>query len=308
MAVKRSGGLGRGLEALFGDSNLTEEVSVEVEATTKKAYEMSPDSVNYIDINEIKPNASQPRKTFDEGKIADLAESIKEHGLIQPIIVRPLENGFEIVAGERRWRAARKADIKVVPCIVRELTDRENLLLAIIENMQREDLNPIEEALAFRAMMTQYGLTQDDVSKSVGKSRPYITNALRLLKLPLIVRTMVTEGSLSGGHARAIAGVEDEKRQIELAKLAADGGLSVRALEQLIAESPEKQEKKKTKLLSKAEKSPEIISTENELKEIFGTKVSLPNKKKNKGKIEISFSSQDDLERILDMLKSLKQA
>ena len=305
MAGKRSGGLGRGLEALFEDSSLTQEVAAEAEPTTKKAYEMSPDGINYIDINEIKPNASQPRKTFDDEKIADLAESIKMHGVIQPIVVRPIENGFEIVAGERRWRAARRAELKVIPCIVRELTDRENMLFAIIENMQREDLNPIEEALAFRTMMTQYGLTQEDVSKSVGKSRPYITNSLRLLKLPMDVRKMVTEGRLTGGHARAIAGVEDEKKQMELAELAADGGLSVRALEQLIAASPEKKAGKAKPL--KKVKNPEILSMEKELKEIFGTKVSLP-ASTSKGKIEIAFYTQEELERILDLLKSLKNA
>lgn len=306
MAVKRPGGLGRGLEALFEDSSIKEEVSVDAEISTKKAYEMSPDGVNYLDINEIRPNVSQPRKNFDESKISDLAESIRIHGMIQPIIVRPMENGFEIVAGERRWRAAKKADLKAIPCIVRELTDRENMLLAIIENMQREDLNPIEEALAFRSMMTQYGLTQDDVSKSVGKSRPYITNALRLLKLPVEVRNMVTEGRLSGGHARTIAGVDDEKRQIELAKLAADGGLSVRALEQMIADTRDGNAKKPEKKEKKA-KSEEIVSAEKELKDIFGTRVSLSPSTK-KGKIEISFSSKEEFARLLDLLKSLRQS
>ncbi len=302
MAVRKPGGLGRGLNALFDDSSFNEEVSVDV--SDKKAYEMSPDGVNYIDINELRPNASQPRKSFDEDKIADLADSIRIHGVIQPIIVRPVENGFEIVVGERRWRAARKAELKAIPCIVRELTDRENMLLAIIENMQREDLNPIEEAMAFREMMTQYGLTQDDVSKSVGKSRPYITNALRLLRLPAVVREMVVEGRLSGGHARAIAGVEEESKQIELAKLACDGGLSVRALEQLIAESPEKRDKKRNK---PREKTPDILAVESELKDILGTKVSLP-KSMDKGKIEISFYSRDELERLVEILKSLKRA
>jgi ParB family chromosome partitioning protein len=306
MAVKRPGGLGRGLEALFEDTSLIEEVSVEDEASSEKSDKGSSNGVNYLDINEMKPNASQPRKTFDENKISDLAESIKLHGLIQPIIVRPVDDGYEIVAGERRWRAARKAGLNAIPCIVRNLTDRENMLFAIIENMQREDLNPIEEAMAFSAMMTEYALSQDEVSKSVGKSRPYITNSLRLLKLPLEIRNMVSEGHLSGGHARAIAGVQNEERQIELARLAADGGLSVRALEQLIAESPEKQEKNKNKPEKKV-KAPEILNVENELKEVLGTKVSLPANTK-KGKIEISFFSQDELERLIEMLKSIKQA
>ncbi len=303
MAAKRSGGLGRGLDALFGDSMLSDEVAAEPDITGENSGKSNNEDIRYIDIENIKPNSSQPRKSFDESGINDLAESIKSHGLIQPIIVRPSGDMFEIVAGERRWRAAEKADLKALPCIIRELSDRENMLLAIIENTQREDLNPIEEALAFESMIKQYELTQSEVSKSVGKSRPYITNALRLLKLPDEVRQMLIDGRLTGGHARAIAGVEEEELQLKLAKLAADGGLSVRALEQLIAESSEKK-KKVNKSLRKS-KSPEILSAENELKQIFGTKVSLP-PTTGKGKIEISFYSQEELERIIEMLMSLR--
>lgn len=304
MAVKRSGGLGRGLDALFSDSSLTEEVAAEVDESEESSDDVQDSGIRYIKIEDINANSSQPRKSFDESAIDDLAESIKRHGLIQPIIVRPVNDTFEIVAGERRWRAAKKAELKTLPCIVRELSDRENMLLAIIENTQREDLNPVEEALAFEAMIEQYELTQEEVSKSVGKSRPYITNALRLLKLPEEVRQMLIDGRLTGGHARAIAGVEDEALQIQLAKLAADGGLSVRTLEQMIAESPEKQKKKTNKPLKRV-KSPEIISAENDLKQIFGTKVSLP-PTTGKGKIEISFYSQEELERLLEMLMSLR--
>ena len=304
MAVKRSGGLGRGLDALFSDSSITEEVAAEIDEPEESGDASHDGGIRYIKIEDIIANSSQPRKNFDESAIDELAGSIKLHGLIQPIIVRPANEKFEIVAGERRWRAAKKAELKTLPCIVRELSDRENMLLAIIENTQREDLNPVEEALAFDAMIKQYELTQEEVSKSVGKSRPYITNALRLLKLPDEVREMLIEGRLTGGHARAIAGVEDEAMQIQLAKLAADGGLSVRALEQMIAESPEKQKKKTAKPLKRTE-SPEIISAENELKQILGTKVSLP-PTTGKGKIEISFYSQDELERILEMLMSLR--
>lgn len=304
MAVKRSGGLGRGLDALFSDSSLTEEVAAEIDELEDSGDAAPDGGIRYIKIEEIIANSSQPRKNFDEASIDDLAGSIKLHGLIQPIIVRPSGDKFEIVAGERRWRAANKAELKTLPCIVRDLSDRENMLLAIIENTQREDLNPIEEALAFDSMIKQYELTQDEVSKSVGKSRPYITNALRLLKLPEEVREMLVEGRLTGGHARAIAGVEDGAAQIQLAKLAADGGLSVRALEQMIAEFPEKQKKKTAKPLKRT-KSPEILSAENELKQILGTKVSLP-PTTGKGKIEISFYSQEELERILEMLMSLR--
>ena len=224
--------------------------------------------------------------------------------MIQPIIIRPLSSGsgYEIVAGERRWRAARVAELREIPCIIRELSDRENMLIAIIENTQREDLNPIEEAMAFREMMSRYELTQAEVSKSIGKSRPYITNSLRLLKLPDVVQNLVIQGRLSGGHARAIAGVDDEKLQIRLAELAKDGGLSVRALEKMIADAAENAEKKEPE---KPQKNPELVSIENELKEVLGTKVKLPNST-DKGKIEISFYSQDELERLIEMLKSLR--
>jgi len=300
MAAKRTGGLGRGLDALFNDTSVNEEVSVVNKEEPASDDPKIAGGVRYIDINDIKPNASQPRKVFDEEKIKELADSISQHGMIQPIIVRPSGKGFEIVAGERRWRASRKAELKEVPCIVRELSDRENMLYAIIENMQREDLNPIEEALAFRDMIEHYSLTQADVSKSVGKSRPYITNALRLLKLPAVIQDMLSEQKLSGGHARAIAGVEDEEDQIKLANLCVEKGISVRVLENMISQMNSKPVKS-----VKKEKSADILSVESELKQILGAKVSIP-ANLNKGKIEISYFSQDELERIIEVLKTVK--
>ena len=306
MAAKKSGGLGRGLDALFEDTLLTQEVSVADEPQKNAGKTLSPDAINYIEINDIMPNRTQPRRFFDDDKISELADSIREHGMIQPVVVRPASgDGFEIVAGERRWRAARKADLRVIPCIIREISDRENMLLALIENMQREDLNPIEEASAFREMMGRYELTQAEVSKSVGKSRPYITNALRLLKLPERVQQFVIDGTLSSGHAKAIAGVEDETLQISLAELAKDGGLSVRALEQMISEAAEEADKPSDKESVRQKKNSEIIAIEEELKEVLGTKVKLPNSKKKK-KIEISFFSREELERLIDLLRSLR--
>lgn len=306
MAAKKSGGLGRGLDALFEDTLLTQEVSVADEPQKNAGKTLSPDAINYIEINDIMPNRTQPRRFFDDDKISELADSIREHGMIQPVVVRPASgDGFEIVAGERRWRAARKADLRVIPCIIREISDRENMLLALIENMQREDLNPIEEASAFREMMGRYELTQAEVSKSVGKSRPYITNVLRLLKLPERVQQFVIDGTLSSGHARAIAGVEDETLQISLAELAKDGGLSVRALEQMISEAAEEADKPSDKESVRQKKNSEIIAIEEELKEVLGTKVKLPNSTK-KGKIEISFFSREELERLIDLLRSLR--
>ena len=222
MAAPKNRGLGRGLEALFGEVEIetSAESGIESEASEIKKQEnrkVAENSVVFIDIHEIKPNENQPRKNFDEDKIAELANSILEHGIIQPIVVRKKAKGYEIVAGERRYRAARKAELKTVPCLVRELTDEQNMLLAIIENMQREDLNPIEEAQAIEKMIDTYGLTQEQVSKSLSKSRPYIANALRLLKLPEKIQDMITEGMLSPGHARALVAVKDEKKQLALA-------------------------------------------------------------------------------------------
>lgn len=256
--------------------------------------------ISYIDINDIKPNSNQPRKTFDEEKLDELASSIKEHGLIQPVVLRAVKNGYEIVAGERRWRAARKIGINEIPCIVKELTDEENMLLAIIENMQREDLNPIEEAEGIHQMIDNYGLTQEQVSKSVGKSRPYITNCLRLLKLPEVIQNYVSEGKLSSGHARAIVSSGDETKQLLLAELAIKEGLSVRQLEKLAQENRE--EKKANP--KPRQKNADVRRVEADLKDILGTKVNL-NQKGKKGKIEIEFYSREDLERLIELLKTL---
>ena len=257
--------------------------------------------IEYIDINDIKPNSNQPRKTFDEDKLQELAASIEEHGLIQPVVLRKVKRGYEIVAGERRWRAARIIGIREIPCIVKELSDEENMLLAIIENMQREDLNPIEEAEGISQMIDAYGLTQEQVSKSVGKSRPYIANSLRLLTLAAPVRRYVSEGELSAGHARALAVIKDEEKQISLAEAAVKQGLSVRQIEKLAQETKTGRTKKKA---NTAAKSPDVRRVEEDLKEVLGTKVNL-NQKGKKGKIEIEFYSREDLERLIELLKTL---
>lgn len=310
-ASKKTRGLGKGLDALFGDAEVT--LQSRAEKNSKNEDEKTEDpkqkvdknertggGIDYIDINDIKPNSNQPRKTFDEDKLNELAASIEEHGLIQPLVLRKAEKGYEIVAGERRWRAARKIGIREIPCIVRELTDEENMLLAIIENMQREDLNPIEEAEGIRQMIDTYGLTQEEVSKSVGKSRPYIANSLRLLRLPETVRKYVEDGSLSTGHAKAIAAVSDEKKQIELAEVAIRDGLSVRQLEKLA-----QQDKSGVKTRSRVkQKTADVKRVEEDLKNALGTKVTL-NQKGKKGKIEIEFYSKDELERLIELLKKL---
>lgn len=311
-APKKVGGLGSGLDALFGNA----EVTLERKPEQEKEKETKDDGdsemqrkgentggIEYIDINDIKPNANQPRKSFDEEKLEELSLSIKEHGLIQPVVLRKAKTGFEIVAGERRWRAARMIGIKEIPCIVKELTDEENMLLAIIENMQREDLNPIEEAEGLRQMIDTYGLTQEQVSKSIGKSRPYIANSLRLLKLPDMIIEYVSQGKLSAGHAKTLASIEDDKKQIDLADAAIKEGWSVRQLEKIV-----RNDKQADRASHKIKmKNANVKRVEDDLKEVLGTKVTLnQNKKGNKGKIEIEFYSKEELERLIDLIKKLK--
>ena len=290
MAAKKKG-LGKGLESLLMSTDISVDDTVDDE---------NIEGLSRLDIDDIKPNENQPRKTFDPEKIEDLANSIKEHGVIQPLVVRKVETGYEIVAGERRWRAARQAGLKEIPCIVRELSDEQNMLFAIIENMQREDLNPIEEAEGLERMITNFGMTQSEISKSVGKSRPYITNSLRLLKLPDEIKDMMVDGKLTTGHGRALITIEDEDKAIEIAKKVAKEGLSVRKIEELANEK----KKKRGKPAKRAPKSPDVLLVERELKDVLGTKVNL-NMTGNKGVIEIECYSKDEANRIIEMLKTL---
>lgn len=310
MAAKK-GGLGRGLDALFADAVPVYEnedaandtfKDTDKKARTKKENdaEKNKDGVRYIKLHDIMPNLNQPRKTFKEEKIEELAASIKEHGIIQPIVVRKRENGYEIVAGERRWRAARKAELTQVPCLVRELSDEQNMLFAIIENMQREDLNPIEEAEGLQRMMQTFGMTQEQVSKSVGKSRPYIANALRLLKLPQEIIEQIAEGNLSAAHGRTLAGIEDDDAKEKLCAKILQEGLSVRETEQLAGSLTKPQKKKTVKKM----KNPNEARVEEELKEILGTRVHIQQNGK-KGKIEIEFFGKEELERLIELLKTL---
>ena len=291
----RARGLGRGLDALFADQQPIMERAKSGEETA----ESNPDAIQYLDINDIKPNQNQPRVHFDKEKITGLAESIKEHGIIQPLVVRRSGEAYELVAGERRWRAAREAGLTKVPSIVREFTDEENALVAIIENMQREDLNPIEEAQGLSRMIEIYGLTQEEVSKSLSKSRPYISNALRLLKLPEEIRNHVRDGNLSSGHARALVAVSDEKLQMEICRKAIKEGLSVRDVERLVAGGGKKRRKPVRRV-----KSADTLSVENELQSLYGTKITI-NQKGRKGTIEMEFYSTDELNRLIDLLRSV---
>lgn len=285
-------GLGKGLGALFEDVNID---STEIEGS-----EANKEDINFIEIDEIAPNESQPRKTFNKEKMEELARSIKTHGVIQPIVVRKQGSHYEVVAGERRWRAARIAGLSEVPCIVRELTDEQNMLVAIIENVQREDLNPIEEARGIRAMIEDYELTQDEVAKAVSKSRPYITNALRMLKLPDAVLDMVSAGKLSAGHARAILSAKEEE-QTEIAKHVETKGLSVREAEKLSKKGLSFDRKKPGKHPTK---NAAVKQIESELSSALGTKVNL-SQNGNKGKIEIEYYSREELEGLIEALRAI---
>lgn len=278
-----------------GETSQTQADSAKIEA--------DEDRVLYIDINDIKPNKDQPRKTFNEEKLKDLANSIKENGVIQPLIIRKAQNGYELVAGERRWRAARIAEIKKVPCIIRNFDEKQNMIVAIIENMQRENLDPIEEALGLNEMIKRFEFTQEQVSNALGKSRAYIANSLRLLKLPEKIQNMIIEGRISAAHGRTIITIKDEKKQIEVCDKIIRNGLSVRAAERLTEKIKDdaRPERKKRKPSVNAE----IAAVEDELRKIFGTKVNI-NGKASTGKIEIEYYSVDELNRLIDMFRSIE--
>lgn len=279
----RKHGLGKGLGAL-----IPEEISEVKEA------------VSTIDINLIRANEEQPRKYFDEEKIANLAQSIKEHGMVQPIVLRKEDDYYIIVAGERRWRAAKSIGSKEIPAIVMDLTDKQVLEISLIENIQREDLNPIEEAVAYKKLLEEFGITQEELSNKLGKSRTAITNSMRLLNLDKRVRDYLIEGVITEGHGRAILGIDDKNKQNEIAQKIIDEGLSVRQVESLIRAMAEETKKKSTKEPVKQDYYMNHIK--DRLEGYFGTKVSLANGKRNKGKIEIEYYSAEDLNRILELL------
>lgn len=281
--AKKLGGLGKGLNAIFIENDSEDNNS----GVTLK-------------ISEIEPNRSQPRKEFDEKALSELAESISEHGLLQPLLVRPLTlGGYEIVAGERRYRACRMAGLTEVPVIIRELSESETMELALIENLQREDLTPLEEAMGYEVLMNEHGFTQDEVSKSVGKSRPAIANALRLLKLPEDVKELLKENKISAGHARALLSLENEENMLELAELIVAKDLSVRQTEKLCKNAS------KEKKPEAPEKKPSYYSmVELALNEALGRKISISkNKGKEGGVLQIEFYSDEELTELSNKLK-----
>ena len=287
-------GLGRGLGSLFGDF---EDESVE----SKKEVEIKVEQVvvnepKEIEIGLIDRNPDQPRKNFDDEALEELASSIKNYGVIQPIIVKEVDGRYVIIAGERRWRASRIAGLKTVPCVVKNYTEQEVSEIAIIENLQREDLNPIESAKAIKSLISQYNLTQDEVADKIGKSRPAVANTLRLLLLPEQIISLVESNKLTAGHARALLAVENPVKQKELALQIVEQGLTVRDIENIIKHL----NKPKTEIVVK-EKSLELKDFEERIKRVFSTKVSIKGNE-SKGKIVIDYYSKDDLDRIYDIL------
>ena len=285
-------GLGKGLNALIPEDTVILE--------PKKCKDKNDDNgYSLIDINLIKSNESQPRKSFDDEKIMELAESIKSNGIIQPLILRKDKDEYIIVAGERRWRAAKYIGIKEIPSVIMDLTEKQILEISLIENIQREDLNSIEEAIAYKKLISDFDLTQEQLSKRIGKSRVAITNTMRLLNLSEDVQQYIIEGVISEGHGRALLAITDSKLQCELAQNVIDDKLSVRELEFLIRKLKTKSEPSKSK--AKKETNPYYKEVIEKLENYFGTKVNVTNKN-NKGKIEIEYYSEEDLQRILEII------
>ncbi len=291
MAVKK-GGLGKGLGSLIPGNLDDDEQEVKVvEKIVEKKVESS------LRITELEPNRDQPRKQFNEDALHDLAESIKQHGVLQPILVQKRDNYYEIIAGERRWRAAKIVGLKEVPVIIKDFTEQEIVEVALIENIQREDLNPIEEALAYKRLLEDYNLKQDEVAERVAKSRSAVTNSMRLLKLDVRVQQMVIDDMISSGHARALIAITDGEKQYTVAQKIFDERLSVRETEALI------------KNLDKPVKKKEVPSNdfvyrdfEEKLNKALDTKVVIHNKANNKGKIEINYYSKEEFERLVELL------
>ena len=284
-------GLGKGLDALIpaGDKKITKEENTKGAETVVK-------------ITKVEPNRSQPRKNFDEDALQELADSIKQFGLLQPILVQDKGEYYEIIAGERRWRAAKLAGLKEVPVIIRNYSSQEIVEISLIENIQREDLNPIEEAQAYKRLLTEFNLKQDEVAERVSKSRTAVTNSMRLLKLCDGVQQMIIDDMLSTGHARALIPIENPELQLQLAQRIFDEKLSVRDTEKLVKEIKNpKKPKEKVKTVN------DFIYKDlaNKMKEVMGTKVSIASKGNGKGKIEIEYYSDEELERMFDMIMSI---
>lgn len=287
--------LGKGLDVLIPNAT--------IDLKEKKASDktVQQESETIVKITKIEPNREQPRKNFDEDSLQELADSIKQFGLLQPILVQDRKTYYEIIAGERRWRAAKLAGLKEVPVIIRDYSEQEIVEISLIENIQREDLNPIEEALAYKRLLNEFNLKQDEVAERVSKSRTAVTNSMRLLKLCDRVQQMIIDDMISTGHARALISIEDPEEQYMIAQKIFDEKLSVREVEKLV-KNLGKEEKPKKEVIE--DKSLDIIyqNVEEKLKQALGTKVAIASKGNGSGKIEIEFYSHDDLDKIIDLL------
>lgn len=300
MPGKKSG-LGKGLDSLI--PNKKNDISdSKVEKKQEKENDLPKSGEIMVRINEVEPNRDQPRKDFDEDALMELADSIRQFGILQPLLVQKKKNYYEIIAGERRWRAAKLAGIKEVPIIVKDYTDQEIVEISLIENIQRENLNPIEEAMAFKRLLQEFQLKQDEVAERVSKSRTAVTNSMRLLKLSPRVQQMIIDDMISTGHARALLAIDDEEQQFILANKIFDEKLSVRETEKLVKalKNPKKEVKKE-----KSEHTFIYENIEEQIKNIMGTKVSVNQKANGKGKIEIEYYSEEELERIYDLLMTI---
>ena len=304
MAVKKSG-LGKGLDSLIPNKQSSSKIEQKKEKEEKQTIVktvVKKEEVK-LKITEVEPNREQPRKKFDEDGLIELADSIRQYGVLQPLLVQKRDGYYEIIAGERRWRAAKMAGLKEIPVIIKDFTDQEIVEISLIENIQRENLNPIEEALAFKRLLNEFHLKQDEVAERVSKSRTAVTNSIRLLKLDERVQQMLIDDMISTGHARALLAVEDNELQYKLAQRVFDEKLSVRDIEKLM-KSFSKEEKKK-----KEENKNQFIyqDLEEKMKALLGTKVSINHKANNQGKIVIDYYSNEELERILYLFQSIPE-
>lgn len=298
MAQKKSG-LGKGLDSLIADkvsnkTKITEETKVNSNEGIK------------VPINKVEPNKTQPRKEFDEDALLELSESIKQYGVLQPLLVQQRDGFYEIIAGERRWRAAKNAGLKEVPVIIKNLSEQEIVEISLIENIQRENLNPIEEALAYKRLLREFNLKQDEVAERVSKSRTAVTNTMRLLKLNEKVQQMIVDEMISTGHARALLGISDLEMQYTVAQKIFDEKLSVRETEKLVKKIQNGEDEKKQNSENKLDEKLRIIyaDLEEQMKGIFGTKVKINSKNSGSGKLEIEYYSQSELERIIDIIRT----
>lgn len=330
MAVRKTG-LGKGLDSLIPASSKTDGTgkkkvtdktnnikSTDIDGTKSDnnqepeviikeiVKEVIKEAETKVKISLIEPNREQPRKVFDEDALMELADSIKQFGVLQPLIVQKKDDYYEIIAGERRWRAAKLAGLKEVPVIIKDFSDLEIVEISLIENIQRENLNPIEEAQAYKRLLNEFNLKQDEIAEKVSKSRTSITNSMRLLKLDDRVQQMVVDEMISTGHARALLGIEDKEKQYTLAMHIFDEKLSVRETEKLVKSIVNPSQKKSTEKMTDSARTAIYENLEEKIKNILGTKVYINQKGKHKGKIEIEYYSDQELERITDLLQSIQ--